>query len=144
MPACGARYASSPMQSVHYDTLKTTKDGDIAFVRQRFEGICPPLSAVLKLATKCDRWKIAQIPNLPRWTSRTGRTILLGDSAHAMEPNAAQVSLTWRLSGFIGNNPPLESYANSLSTGFVADYRGYWGIAHIAFVTSLPECLSDK
>ncbi|GLA94509.1 hypothetical protein AtubIFM57143_001496 [Aspergillus tubingensis] len=67
-----------------------SEDGDIAFVRQRFEGICPPLSAVLKLATKCDRWKIAQIPNLPRWTSRTGRTILLGDSAHAMEPNAAQ------------------------------------------------------
>ncbi|KAE8422221.1 hypothetical protein BDV36DRAFT_291399 [Aspergillus pseudocaelatus] len=66
------------------------EDGDIVFVRKRFEGICPSLSAVLKLATKCDRWKIAQMPNLPRWTSRTGRTILLGDSAHAMEPNAAQ------------------------------------------------------
>ncbi|KAJ5982078.1 hypothetical protein N7451_012178 [Penicillium sp. IBT 35674x] len=64
--------------------------GDIVFLRQRFEEICPPLSAVLKLATKCDRWKIAQMPNLPRWTSKSGRTILLGDSAHAMEPNAAQ------------------------------------------------------
>ncbi|GKZ58901.1 hypothetical protein AnigIFM49718_004742 [Aspergillus niger] len=67
-----------------------SEDGDIVSVRQHFEGICPPLSAVLNLATKCDRWKIAQMPNLPRWTSRTGRTILLGDSAHAMEPNAAQ------------------------------------------------------
>ncbi|GAD98245.1 conserved hypothetical protein [Paecilomyces variotii No. 5] len=69
---------------------ETTKDGDIVLVRQRFGGICPPLAAVLNLATKCDRWKIAQMSNLPRWTSKTGRTILLGDSAHAMEPNAAQ------------------------------------------------------
>ncbi|GKZ39904.1 hypothetical protein AbraIFM66950_001561, partial [Aspergillus brasiliensis] len=78
-----------------------SEDGDITLVRQRFEGICPPLSAVLNLATKCDRWKIAQMPNIPRWTSRTGRTILLGDSAHAMEPNAAQVSLTSGLSQII-------------------------------------------
>ena len=77
--------------------LKPTKDGDIVFLRQRFEGICPPLSAVLKLATKCDRWKIAQMPNLPRWTSKSGRAILLGDAAHAMQPNAAQVCLTSRL-----------------------------------------------
>lgn len=91
------------MQSIHSDKLKPTKDGDIVFVRQRFEGICPPLSAVLNLATECDRWKIAQMPNLPRWTSKTGRTILLGDSAHAMEPNAAQVGLTSRLSGLFGD-----------------------------------------
>lgn len=102
-PVCGARYAFTPRQSIYFDTLKTIKDGDIVFVRQHFEGICPPLSAVLSLATKCDRWKIAQMPNLPRWTSRTGRTILMGDSAHAMEPNAAQVSLTSRLSGIIEN-----------------------------------------
>ncbi|KAJ5186484.1 hypothetical protein N7449_011248 [Penicillium cf. viridicatum] len=66
------------------------EDGDIVFLRQRFEGICPPLSAVLKLATKCDRWKIAEMPNIPRWTSKFGRAILLGDAAHAMQPNAAQ------------------------------------------------------
>lgn len=30
------------------------------------------------------------MPNLPRWTSETGRTILLGDSAHAMLPGGAQ------------------------------------------------------
>ncbi|KAJ5415829.1 hypothetical protein N7465_004524 [Penicillium sp. CMV-2018d] len=70
--------------------LNPTKDGDIVFLRQRFEGICPPLAAVLKLATKCDRWKIAQMPNIPRWTSKSGRAILLGDAAHAMQPNAAQ------------------------------------------------------
>ncbi|OQD94903.1 hypothetical protein PENSOL_c023G04706 [Penicillium solitum] len=66
------------------------EDGDIVFLRQRFEGICPPLSAVLRLATKCDRWKIAEMPNIPRWTSKSGRAILLGDAAHAMQPNAAQ------------------------------------------------------
>lgn len=33
---------------------------------------------------------VAELPNLPRWTSKQGRILLLGDSAHAMHPNAAQ------------------------------------------------------
>ena len=82
--------------------LKLTKDGDIVFLRQHFEGICPPLSAVLKLTTKCDRWKIAEMPSIPRWTSKSGRVILLGDAAHAMQPNAAQVCLTSRLDIYWG------------------------------------------
>lgn len=71
--------------------LSRVQDGDIEFVRSQFQDSCPSLSAVLQIATTCDRWKIAEMPDLPRWTSKNGRAILLGDSAHAMEPNAAQV-----------------------------------------------------
>lgn len=38
------------------------------------------------------------MPDLPRWTSPNGRTVLLGDSAHAMQPNAAQVRMQRELS----------------------------------------------
>ncbi|KAL9114346.1 MAG: hypothetical protein Q9227_001768 [Pyrenula ochraceoflavens] len=66
------------------------ENGDIEYVRNFFAGSCSELKAMLRLAKTCDRWKLAEMPNLPRWTSRQGRLILLGDSAHAMHPNAAQ------------------------------------------------------
>ncbi|KAI1500535.1 hypothetical protein F5X99DRAFT_385709 [Biscogniauxia marginata] len=64
--------------------------GDLGFVRARFADACPELRAALGAATACDRWKLAEMPELPRWTSEGGRVLLLGDSAHAMHPNAAQ------------------------------------------------------
>lgn len=63
--------------------------GDIDHVRRFFAGSCPEMRKVLELAQSCDRWKLAEMPDLPRWTSRGGRVVLLGDSAHAMHPNAA-------------------------------------------------------
>ncbi|KAI1852477.1 hypothetical protein JX265_011111 [Neoarthrinium moseri] len=64
--------------------------GDIDYIRRFFRGSCPEMRKVLRLCTTCDRWRLAELPDLPRWTSRNGRIVLLGDSAHAMHPNAAQ------------------------------------------------------
>ncbi|VUC31114.1 unnamed protein product [Clonostachys rosea] len=65
--------------------------GDINYVRERFAGsTCSELDVALSLATECDRWKLAEMPDLPQWSSNWGRILLLGDSAHGMHPNAAQ------------------------------------------------------
>jgi len=64
--------------------------GDIAYVRGLFADSCTDITAALDWAQSCDRWKLAEMPDLPRWTSKGGRILLLGDSAHAMFPNAAQ------------------------------------------------------
>ena len=66
------------------------EEGDINFVRKAYSNATPALKEVLKLTDKCERWKLAEMPDLPRWTSLNGRIILLGDSAHGMLPNAAQ------------------------------------------------------
>jgi len=66
------------------------EDGDIDFVRDFFSEACEDLKAALRAAETCDRWRIAEMPNLPTWSSRSGRILLLGDSAHAMHPNAGQ------------------------------------------------------
>ena len=66
------------------------EDGDIEFVRKAYAKSALPLRAALEMADRCDRWKLAEMPDLPRWTSTHGRVILLGDSAHGMLPNAAQ------------------------------------------------------
>jgi salicylate hydroxylase len=42
------------------------------------------------LVDKCAKWTIAEITELNTWSSRSGRTVLLGDAAHAMSPHAAQ------------------------------------------------------
>ncbi|KAF3764363.1 FAD/NAD(P)-binding domain-containing protein [Cryphonectria parasitica EP155] len=66
------------------------EQGDIDLVRHSFRGACTELVQALDAATSCDRWRLAELPDLPRWTSKGGRVLLLGDSAHAMHPNAAQ------------------------------------------------------
>ncbi|KAJ9658973.1 hypothetical protein H2198_003402 [Neophaeococcomyces mojaviensis] len=68
------------------------EDGDIEWVRRwyRKKDTCPELMAALEMADDCDRWRLAEMPNLPGWSSKSGRIVLLGDSAHAMQPNAAQ------------------------------------------------------
>lgn len=64
-------------------------DGDIDYVRDTFRDSCEDIQRVLEAASQCSRWKVAEIPNLPRWHSKGSRVVLLGDSAHAMHPNAA-------------------------------------------------------
>lgn len=65
------------------------EEGDLDFVRQFYKGDCAEMVQALAAATSCDRWKLADLPDLPRWTSKAGRILLLGDSAHAMHPSAA-------------------------------------------------------
>lgn len=66
------------------------ENGDIEHVRRFFSSSCSDMIKALKLADACDRWRVAEVPNLPRWSSKAGRVVLLGDAAHAMHPNAAQ------------------------------------------------------
>jgi salicylate hydroxylase len=70
--------------------LNLTQDGDIDLVHQYFSNSCPILRSALNLAQTCDRWKLSEMPNLPCWINQRGRIIILGNSAHAMHPNAAQ------------------------------------------------------
>lgn len=64
--------------------------GDIDLVRGFYEGDCSELVQALAAAQSCDRWRAAELPDLPRWTSRAGRVLLLGDAAHGMHLSAAQ------------------------------------------------------
>lgn len=57
------------------------EEGDIEYVREFFRGSCKEMVRALEIAKGCDRWKLAELPDLPRWTSENGRILLLGDSA---------------------------------------------------------------
>ncbi|KAH7041555.1 uncharacterized protein B0I36DRAFT_261385 [Microdochium trichocladiopsis] len=64
--------------------------GDLAYLRAAFRGASGAITGALEMAESCDRWRLAELPSLPRWTSSAGRIVLLGDSAHAMHPSAGQ------------------------------------------------------
>lgn len=73
------------------------------------------------MANKCDRWKLAEMPDLPRWTSRDGRIALLGDSAHAMLPNAAH-----GFSQIVEDIAVLEYLVEKHPSGIIADITRTW------------------
>lgn len=59
-------------------------------VQQQFKDYDAAIRSSLGLAQSCDRWRLTEMPDLPEWVSKGGRLVLLGDSAHAMFPSAAQ------------------------------------------------------
>lgn len=57
------------------------EEGNIEYVRGFFRDSCNEIVRALEIADTCDRWKLSELPDLPRWTSENGRILLLGDSA---------------------------------------------------------------
>lgn len=77
------------------------EDGDVEYVRQFSRSrACDEVCEVLEAAERCDRWRLAYMPSLPRWSNlrsdgADGRITLLGDAAHAILPNGgAGISMT--------------------------------------------------
>ncbi|KAF2173660.1 hypothetical protein M409DRAFT_61977 [Zasmidium cellare ATCC 36951] len=66
------------------------ESGNIEHVREVFSNYEEPIRQILSTARSCDRWRLTEMPDLPTWSSTHGRLVLLGDSAHAMLPDAAQ------------------------------------------------------
>lgn len=64
-------------------------EGDTNYVRDILADSCEDIRRVFEATGRCSRWKVAELPNVPRWHSKGCRIVLLGDSAHAMHPNAA-------------------------------------------------------
>ncbi|KAF7185659.1 FAD-dependent monooxygenase OpS4 [Pseudocercospora fuligena] len=72
------------------DTKLWDEDGDIEFLRENYKYHHATLKKILEISKSCDRWRLGEVPDLPTWTSKNGRLVLLGDSAHGMFPDAAQ------------------------------------------------------
>jgi salicylate hydroxylase len=64
---------------------------DLQEVKEEYRDFEPTVRSLLNCAENCHKWTIAEVPDLPRWSSSSGKLVLLGDAAHAMMPYAAQV-----------------------------------------------------
>ncbi|KIW45522.1 uncharacterized protein PV06_03907 [Exophiala oligosperma] len=87
------RFFNLAMVSPRDDDTPVTswnQPGDIEELRAEFSTFNPLVRKLTGFVEKCAKWTIAEIPELSTWSSRSGRTVLLGDAAHAMSPHAAQ------------------------------------------------------
>ncbi|GAB7347511.1 hypothetical protein MBLNU459_g4412t1 [Dothideomycetes sp. NU459] len=69
---------------------KWNEPGDIAEMNRTYENFDPTVLQFLSYVDSALKWTLADIPSLKRWRSKSGRVILLGDSAHAMLPYMSQ------------------------------------------------------
>ncbi len=66
---------------------------DLTWLRSRFKDFHPAVRSLLLKAKSCWKWRLAEIPALPSWTSGNGRIVLLSDAAHAKLPFTGQVRM---------------------------------------------------
>jgi salicylate hydroxylase len=72
---------------------KWNEPGNLDEMKAHYAGWDPILDKVLDKVKACLKWKLADLPVLSRWVSKSGKVVLIGDAAHAMVPYLAQVSL---------------------------------------------------
>lgn len=68
--------------------------GNIEEMKDHYRNFDPTIRKVVSKVTSCLKWKLADLPPLPRWVSDSGRVVVIGDAAHAMVPYLAQGAAT--------------------------------------------------
>lgn len=66
------------------------KAASVDEIQQRFHDFDPVAKAILSQARDCKSWALAEVPRLPRWSSKSGKVVLIGDAAHGMLQFLAQ------------------------------------------------------
>lgn len=64
--------------------------GDLEEMKATYADFDPTIKRVLTKVEDCLRWKLADLPALPKWVSESGKVVLIGDAAHATVPYLAQ------------------------------------------------------
>lgn len=66
------------------------KTASVEEVQRQFRVFDALVRAVLAEARECKSWALAEVARLPRWTSHSGKVVLVGDAAHGMLQFLAQ------------------------------------------------------
>uniref|UniRef100_A0A060T0J4 ARAD1C08558p n=1 Tax=Blastobotrys adeninivorans TaxID=409370 RepID=A0A060T0J4_BLAAD len=69
---------------------KWSEPGNVDEMRNHYKGWDPVVVQLLTHVKSVLKWVLAEMPILPRWVSKSGRVVLLGDACHAMLPYLAQ------------------------------------------------------
>lgn len=82
----GVAYGLKPSDNA----ASITNFTNMAAFQKRWSDFDESLRLFIGEVKSCIRWQIARLPDIERWSSLSGRVVLLGDAAHAFEPFAGQ------------------------------------------------------
>ncbi|WPB01519.1 uncharacterized protein RHO25_006145 [Cercospora beticola] len=87
----GKIYAVNGTHPAHNDSAgEWNKPANVAEIQAKFNDFDPALQGLLAKVRDCKSWALAEVPRLPRWTSKSGKVVLIGDAAHGMLQFLAQ------------------------------------------------------
>ena len=66
------------------------KPASVEEIQKCFHDFDPAAREILSKARDCKSWALAEVPRLSRWSSKSGRAVLIGDAAHGMLQFLAQ------------------------------------------------------
>lgn len=72
------------------EAMEWTRGSTVAQAEKEYETWCPVVQRILHHMKDVGKWRLAEVPRLPRWTSKSGKVVVVGDSAHAMLQFLAQ------------------------------------------------------
>ncbi|KPI34753.1 6-hydroxynicotinate 3-monooxygenase [Cyphellophora attinorum] len=75
---------------IGHDKRWSRRVDDMTALRERWQDFAEGIRRILDLAFDCVEWRIAEVPELPTWSTPGGRIVLIGDAAHAIAPFAGQ------------------------------------------------------
>ncbi|KAF2226849.1 salicylate hydroxylase [Elsinoe ampelina] len=82
--------ATFPVGADGHDAMNWSSTASVADAVKEFHDFDPVLRKILAMGKDYKQWRLAEVPRLPRWTSKSGKVVLIGDSAHAMLQFLAQ------------------------------------------------------
>ncbi|CZT22020.1 uncharacterized protein RCC_07889 [Ramularia collo-cygni] len=68
----------------------TERVRDLSWIKERFSDFDPATRKALDLAESAFKWRLVEVFDLPSWSSKNSKVVLLGDACHAMTPYSGQ------------------------------------------------------
>ncbi|PNH47537.1 hypothetical protein VD0004_g743 [Verticillium dahliae] len=94
-PCAGGMYtlgATHPAN--HYEigdqAMEWSRAATVSQAEEEYQEWNPIVKRILHHTKEVGKWRLAEVPRLPRWASKSGRVVLMGDNAHAMLQFLAQ------------------------------------------------------
>ena len=70
---------------------KWNEPGDVKEMRDHYKDFDPVVRKFLGRIENCTKWTLAELPQLSRWVSKSGKVVVIGDAAHGMLQYLGQV-----------------------------------------------------
>lgn len=88
----GTQYRTHERSREGWDALWRDKEGLYAMLRENYSTWNEMVKSVLDGVdlSKLSIWPFYTVPKIEKWSSETGRVVILGDAAHAIPPAAGQ------------------------------------------------------